>query len=624
MIVPMNKYTFVVYHRYYTDFLQQLRETGVLHVKERKEVDLSENEDLHRRLEEDRRLSAAIGQLRALAPEGADLAPADTSLDSMAALSHIEELLQRRSETEQKMQSLRKEIDGMQPWGDFDWDLVEKLRQAGCRTDFFTCGKSAFRPEWEQQYHAVVVGQTNASVCFVTFSPDGRRPDIEADQARLSASSLSELNSRLEALEAERRQLGQQLEALSLSQLRSLELARRQVSDNYQFSRVLCETAHAADDKICVLEGYVPQDKETALASLIESAPVWYQKEKALPVEQEEVPVKLKNGRFARLFEPLTKLYSLPSYSELDPTAAFAPFFTLFFGLCLGDGGYGLVVFLAATWAKRKFPKLRSYAVMGQWLGLSTILVGLLTGMVFGVSLDTVAWPWLARVKHLFITDRNYSIMGYSPMMVFAICIGFCQILFAMGFKVVRISMQLGLKYALSDLGWLVLLIDMLAYLVLRLAGVAVPQPLAYVIFGIAAVCAVLIFFFNSPGKNPLLQFGSGLWGTYNMVSGLLGDVLSYIRLFALGLAGGILGSVFNSLAFQAGGALPVWIGWLPTAFILLFGHGLNFFLCIISSIVHPLRLTYVEFFKNCGYAGGGKEYRPFRRTAVAEEATQN
>jgi V/A-type H+-transporting ATPase subunit I len=98
------------------------------------------------------------------------------------------------------------------------------------------------------------------------------------------------------------------------------------------------------------------------------------------------------------------------------------------------------------------------------------------------------------------------------------------------------------------------------------------------------------------------------------MVSGLLGDVLSYIRLFALGLAGGILGGVFNSLAFQAGGGLPVWIGWLPTCLILLLGHGLNLFLCIISALVHPIRLTFVEFFKNAGFEGGGKAYKPFSK----------
>jgi V/A-type H+-transporting ATPase subunit I len=136
-----------------------------------------------------------------------------------------------------------------------------------------------------------------------------------------------------------------------------------------------------------------------------------------------------------------------------------------------------------------------------------------------------------------------------------------------------------------------------------------------YCIYAILGICALFILFYSNPDRKILLvNIGGGLWGTYNMVSGLLGDVLSYIRLFALGLAGGILGNVFNALALQAGGALPGWIGWLPTLLIMVFGHALNFALCLISSVVHPMRLTFVEFYKNAGFEGGGKEYKPFKK----------
>ena len=104
------------------------------------------------------------------------------------------------------------------------------------------------------------------------------------------------------------------------------------------------------------------------------------------------------------------------------------------------------------------------------------------------------------------------------------------------------------------------------------------------------------------------------------MVSGLLGDVLSYIRLFALGLAGGILGNVFNQLALDLSSGMPAYIGWLPMLLILLIGHGLNFMLCIISSVVHPLRLTFVEFYKNAGFEGGGKAYHPFSKQTTEQE----
>ena len=611
MIVPMKKYTFLVFHGVYEDFLAKLRGAGVLHVRSR-EADLSAHPELQQRLDEGRRLKAMLGQLEARLDQESVLQPADPKTDGLALLSRLETQQQEQAERQLGAQNLQKELEAARIWGHFDWQKLRALEAAGCRMEFFSCSRNAYRPEWETLYHAVPVNEVGSTLYFVTLSLDGPLPDLAADRVRMPARSLAQLESDWQTLQQEIQAADEAFRQAALTYTNTLKLAEVRVRESYDLAKVHCDTEKTAGDRVMLLEGYVPEDGESDLLAMLDTAGVWYQAESARD-DDAQVPIKLKNGKFARLFEPLTKLYSLPNYGELDPTAAFAPFFTLFFGLCLGDGGYGLLVFAAATVAKRLLPKLRGYAIMGQCLGISTMVVGLLTGMVFGISLDSVAWPWLADVKHLFVTGNNFKPLGYDPMMVFAICIGMFQILFAMGFKVVKIWTKVGLKYALSDLGWLVLLVDLIVYLVLCLAKVSLAPAATYVVWGLAGLCAVAIFFFNSPGKNPFLQFGSGLWGTYNMVSGLLGDVLSYIRLFALGLAGGILGSVFNSLAFQAGGALPVWIGWLPTAFILLFGHGLNFFLCIISSIVHPLRLTYVEFFKNSGYEGGGREYTPFR-----------
>lgn len=116
------------------------------------------------------------------------------------------------------------------------------------------------------------------------------------------------------------------------------------------------------------------------------------------------------------------------------------------------------------------------------------------------------------------------------------------------------------------------------------------------------------------PGKNPFVNLGSALWTTYNVASGLLGDTLSYIRLFAIGLTGSILGGVFNQLAIDQTAGLPFWIQYPLMIVILLFGHGLNIALALISSFVHPLRLTFVEFYKNSEFEGGGKPYTPLSK----------
>jgi V/A-type H+-transporting ATPase subunit I len=130
------------------------------------------------------------------------------------------------------------------------------------------------------------------------------------------------------------------------------------------------------------------------------------------------------------------------------------------------------------------------------------------------------------------------------------------------------------------------------------------------IVLGIAAIG---IFFFNSPGKNPAVNVGLGLWGTYNMITGLFGDILSYIRLFALGLSSAILGNVFNSLAFGMAPDIPV-VGAIVTILILIAGHSINLFMAALGALVHPMRLTFVEFYKNAGFVGGGASYKPFQK----------
>ena len=126
------------------------------------------------------------------------------------------------------------------------------------------------------------------------------------------------------------------------------------------------------------------------------------------------------------------------------------------------------------------------------------------------------------------------------------------------------------------------------------------------------AIGGLMAYLYNSPDKNIFVNIGLGLWDSYNMATGLLGDILSYVRLFALGLSGGILASVFNSLAV---GMSPdnVIAGLIVMVLIFVIGHAINIFMNVLGAMVHPMRLTFVEFFKNAGYEGGGKEYNPFK-----------
>ncbi len=586
MITQMKKYTFLVFHRDYDTFLTQLRDLGVVHITEKAAGVIEDNEDLQAALQHE-------DELRRLLNQGAP-----------------DQLIQERTTVEERIAAAHEAAKQAAVWGDFDAARIEALKEAGYTLRFFQCSSKSFDPEW-----GIKVNEKEGKTYFVAVSEYSENSDYsELPVTEIAQPEKSEkqwlqevehLNGLLAAANA-------RIEAWQKANIEDIKSQLVEARQQIDWQRVQLSTDKLADGALCLIEGFCPIDKEPALNEMLNSAQVYYEAEE--PTKEDNTPIELKNNFYTRLFEPITRLYSLPNYAELDPTPFFAPFFMLFFGLCLGDGGYGLVVLLAGLAVIFKAPKLKEWGWLGVFMGITTMVVGILTGMFFGINLEEVAV--LAPIKQYFITETNATVhfMGgaYHPMMVFAILIGIFQILFAMGFKVVKITLRDGFKYAAYDCAWLVALVTLIVWAIF--AGSLSTIGL-YTIYGILGLCALFIMFYSNPDRKILLlNIGGGLWGTYNMVSGLLGDVLSYIRLFALGLAGGILGNVFNALALQAGGACPSWIGWLPTLLILVFGHSLNFALCLISSVVHPMRLTFVEFYKNAGFEGGGKEYKPFKK----------
>lgn len=601
MITKMKKYTMLVFYREYEVFLEQLRSLGVVHITT-KNVDLSEDTTLQKDIAYSEELQSV---LTALQPYLISDEPHSTQGDAKALLPQWYEKQETLNNLSQEITITTKEIERMQSWGEFSSENLRKVVESGYTLHFCTCPKNKF-----EENYGVVINESNNNVYFVAVEGIHTFDTDVCTEQTLNPLSVNELQQRLSILTTQKDDLLHAIKRWANINVSILEDALSVVQQTIDWERVELNTTDLAEGSVKYIEGFCPQENTTALNELLDSTHIYY--EASDPQVTDATPIKLKNSFFTRLFEPITRLYSLPNYAEIDPTPFFAPFFMLFFGLCLGDGGYGLLVLLAGLFLVWKKPSMKDWGWLAVFMGVTTMVVGILTGVFFGINLEEVAF--LAPIKQYFITETNASVHlaggTYHPLMVFSIVIGIFQILFAMGFKSVKITLQKGLKYAMYDIAWLVFLVTAIVWLITSPQG-----SVLYIIYVIFALCALFILFYKDPDKKVLLvNVGSGLYGTYNMVSGLLGDVLSYIRLFALGLAGGILGNVFNSLALQVGDGLPAWIGWLPTICIMLFGHGLNFALCLISSVVHPLRLTFVEFYKNADFEGGGLEYKPFHK----------
>ena len=616
MITKMKKLSFLIYNKEYEPFLEHLRSLGVVHVKQKQQgavQDAALQEDINllaryrnlvRVLEPLAAGHKGDGSICALetgspfdeAVKGAQIEP--SLLCPSKVLEQYDLLEAEKVVQEQTLQALNRDRAMLLPWGDFEPQKVERLQQAGYRIRFYTCPLRAFREEWNE-YGLVEILRDKQKVNFITITHSDVVPDIDAEQVQLPAMSLSAVDKDIEKTKAAIESIPARMAQLAGTGLPLVESAITELENKVDLGRVRLSGDKVAADSLLLLEGWAPADKVDEISSQLDIKGVFFDVQD--PEPDDDIPIQLKNNKFARLFEPLTKLYMLPTYEELDLTLLFAPFFMLFFGLCLGDIGYGLLMIVALPIFTKLFQLINPS--FSKWLvvlfGASTMLCGLLSGTFFGFNIYDIDIPFIQSMKSLLYTDN-------STMFTVSLCIGVVQILFGMGIKAVNLTIQCGFKYALSTIGWLLLLITIGVSV---LAGLDMKSP---VVLGLIIVAAILIFLLNSPGKNPLLNIGLGLWDSYNMATGLLGDVLSYVRLFALGLSGGILANVFNEMAIGMKPDNPV-AGFIVMVLIFAIGHALNIFMNILGAIVHPMRLTFVEFFKNSGYTGGGTEYRPFR-----------
>ena len=623
MIEKMKKLTFLVYHREYDEFLHRLQELGVMHV-EGGALTEGQSEAVSADMAELRRVDSVINHLANLPKPDKGATPASVtspvaeSVVNGAAtpdLATIETLFTRREALSNREKELTEQIELLTPWGDFDPAYVrEQMDAAACEMRFFKVASKTFNKEIVPNFRVEAISEKKGTTSFVAVLQPTDEDYAEtlsklqslAVEVILPTASLSALCTEQEQTRVEAVEMESQLQSVAASQATALQALRSSLSSRMDFDTVRATTATAADDSLMVLRGWIPAKREADIQTAFESSGAWF--EIADPKPGDDIPVCLKNNRFFRLFEMFTELYMLPKYSELDLTPFLAPFYILFFGLCLGDSGYGLFITIAVL-AVKMFKKNLSQSMKAAMnllliLGFSAFCCGLLSGAFFGLNLFTLGVPFFNCLGSAVSLDN-------SQMFNLSLILGFIQIIFGMCLKAYNRTIQLGFTYSLSTIGWMMVILSLAVTLLMpEYSGTA--KWFTYA--GLA-----LAFLMNSPEryqKNPvtglLINVGSGLWDAYNTATGMLGDMLSYVRLFALGLSGGILATVFDSLAT---GLAPdnVVLGPIVMVLIFVFGHALNMFMNVLGAFVHPMRLTFVEFFKNAGYEGGGSAYKPFK-----------
>ena len=523
---------------------------------------------------------------------------------------------EERTRLQQEMARLQKLADDIAPWGRYSEEDITKLAERGVTLRYFTTQPSVFDKmldEWSEMMTISEIARTQSTVYFVVVATDSSAVVVDGQEVRLPSKDS-------EALKAEIAELAQANKALDATFSRAaasvelIEDSAATIKEQLQGLKVDATAQREADGELIVLEGWAEADTAEKVDKMLEEYPnlVFMKRDATI---DDEAPVKLKNNKFAKLFELIGSMYSLPKYGTLDLTAIFGPFYMLFFAICLCDAGYGLILLLVGlALLKKGGAGMRQAAWLSIVCSSATVAFGFYANSFFGMTISD------------FLPIHQDSLLNFQEdFFSISLALGVFQILVGMAINIWMKSKLFGFTSTFGLLGWFIILLSGSLAVGLPMFGLTIPgfdasSPIFYGALGLGAVLMLLL---NNVKRNPLINIGAGLWDTYNNITGLLSDVLSYIRLFAIGLSGGVLAQVFNSLAMGLSGlsegiAGSAWyvvvLQIVAASIILLIGHGINLFMSAISSFVHPMRLTFVEFYKNAGFEMGQRSFEPIRK----------
>ena len=605
MIVKMMKYDIVLFAQERDRFIESLREVGLVDITtsgwEPTEADRNLLLEIEAR-------TKALATIDALAQDATSTAKVEAE-NTFATYTEAQATI---AAAKSEIARLEKSVEEWSAWGDFDTAHLAALAEAGVVLRYFVTSTSTYSKslqEWSQSYNIALVSDVENFARFVVIGDGTEQIDIDAQELKAPTMSLKQLTAAV--AEAEARVAAAEQTIIACAAHRGvIEAELSALKRELQNVRISSTAQSAADGLLLVLEGWAEQSNAAKVDALLDASPntVYI---KSNPTPEDDTPVKLKNNRYARIFELVGNMYALPKYGTVDLTPFFAPFYMLFFAICLCDAGYGAVILAAGLALLLKGGKnLRQAALFSTVCGVASVAFGFAANSFFGMTISDA--PMFENFKFLdFQNQFFYASLG----------IGIFQILFGMAINIVMTTTTYGIKNALGQIGWFLLIFSSCAAGVAGMVGAEWYSFSSVAYMATAGVALVLMLLLNKPSFNIFANFGVGLWDTYNNITGLLSDLLSYIRLFAIGLSGGVLALVFNSLAMgltglDAGieqftvGTLFQIIG---ASVILLIGHGINLFMSAISSFVHPMRLTFVEFFKNAGFEMGTRAFEPLK-----------
>jgi len=583
MIVPMKKVTVVCLAAELESALDRLADLGVLHLAA---VDRSENPDVAAAsalIRQSEQVRIALKTSRDRKQTGG---PAVMTAD--AIIAETQDIIRRKKELQDRENMLSREISSIAPMGDFDPEAVRRLGNRGIIVQFFFIGKS--RHVRLPDDVVLIPLKTDGYIAAVST----KRVELSATELSLPARSLSAARADLEAAKKESASCESRLKSLA-GQAESIGLHIESLEERLSFAKARAGAGRAS--MVAYVQGYCPVDTVSRIEAAVPGN--GWGLLVGDPAETDPVPVKIRNPAFVRPIESLFNLVKiLPGYRELDVSVFFLLFISIFFGMIMGDAGYGAIYLLATMLAWRKFRTApRDPFLLLTIFSVATIAWGIMTGVYFGVPTDVLPAPLRGMQVPWLANDSN--------VMLLCFLIGAIHLTIAHLWNVIRMRNS---TVALSQLGWAITVWTL--FFLARNMLLNVPIPSYWGPVGIAGILLVVLFMI--PLSKLKTEWPNFMMFPLSLASGF-GDILSYLRLFALGLASLQFERAFYTIAVDTIGFNGVIPGII--AAIVLFGtHALNIFLSSISVLVHGIRLNALEFSMHLGLEWSGSPYMPFAR----------
>ncbi len=641
-IAPMKKVMIVTHRSESEALLEALQQAGTVQVLDAeramvtKEWPELQSEFKRPRDLEDTvdRLSRAITFLKPYAdqPGGGLLAPRAQVSDeeykkvvrdqkTLELLEHVEQTQKNIDKMGQDIDGLNAEIAKLRPWTPLALP-VERLGELDSSVCFAglvpDAHFQALREELDEVGAIVeVVGPAHRATAVLVVCLNAAAAEVQKTlrQADFETTAFEGYTGRpAEIIQGLERQLAQRQADLKGEKNAAAQWARQLLSlqilhDHYKnlTERVCARDLAPSSDQAWFFEGWVKAHEYPRLEAIVagfEASSVAV----VPPGDDELPPVEIENAPAVRPFETITRLYGTPGNKDVDPTVFLAPFFAIFFGLCVTDAGYGIVLIALLAWMFKKLQGDKKAVVMMLICSVMIIVAGMITGGWFADAIPTL----LPQAEGLNAVRQR--MMLFDPMdnpMVFigiALALGYIQVLFGLGIGVVNHLLHKDYAAAVFEkLTWIILLNCLILYGLG--ASQMLPAALGTAAGYTAILMAALIFWFTERGGSMAARLGGGAFAVFNTVF-YLGDMLSYVRIMALGMVTAGLGMAANILT-QLAMDIP-YVGFFVGLLVFVGMHTLNIALALLGAFVHSLRLQFVEFFPKF-FSGGGHQFRPLR-----------